>query len=280
MEPILITCKNCSNKFNGKYCNQCGERVYTEHDKKLAHAFEEVFHFITHLDSKFLKTLKYTLIQPGLVSREYCEGKRKKYYKPVSLFLIGVVIYLLFPLLQGLNISFSNHINNNNVFHIHYSRDWALHKMQTHHLTEQGLAEKFNHLSPKFAKILLFIMLPLTALGLALIFRKRRRYFFDYFILATEINTVFLFLFFILVPLLFVIVSSLFHITLEYGDNSIIFASIQVLLVFFILISSFRRFYLVSFTKAILASLLFLLVYAIALFIYRQLVFAAVMLFI
>lgn len=279
MDPFLITCKNCGNQFSGKYCNKCGEKFYTDHDKKLSHVFEEVFHFITHFDSKFLKTLKYFLVKPGLVSKEYCEGKRKKYYKPVSLFLVGVVIYLLFPLLQGLNISFSNHINNNNVFHIQYSRNWALHKMQVYHLTEHDLAEKCNHLSPKFAKVLLFVMLPLTALGLALIFRRKRRYFFDHFILATEINTIFLFLFFILVPLLFVTISSLFHVPLSYGDNSIIFVSLQVLLVFFVLISSFRKFYFVSFIKALLASLLFLLVYAIALFIYRQLVFIIVMLF-
>lgn len=196
METTVITCKNCGNLFTGKYCNECGEKVYTEHDKKLSHVFEEAFHFITHLDSKFLKSLKYLFSKPGFISKEYCEGKRKKYFKPVSLFLIGVVIYLLFPLLQGLNISFESHLANNNIMHLFYSRTWAVHKMSTHHWTEQQLAEKFDHLSSKFAKVLLFVMLPLTTISLSFIFRKKRRYFFDHFILTTEINTLFLFLFF------------------------------------------------------------------------------------
>src|SRR5690348_17578368 len=24
------TCKNCGNRFSGKFCNQCGEKVYTD----------------------------------------------------------------------------------------------------------------------------------------------------------------------------------------------------------------------------------------------------------
>jgi hypothetical protein len=280
MESTVITCKNCGNHVSGAYCNRCGEKVYTEHDKKLSHVIEEAFHFITHLDSKFLKTLKYIFTRPGLVSKEYCEGKRKKYYKPVSLFLIGVVIYLLFPLLQGLNISFSSHISNNKTMHIYYTRDLALHKMQTHHLTEYQLAEKFDHLSPKFAKILLFIMLPLTAFALSLIFFRKGRYFFDHFILATEINTAFLFLFFILVPLIFTIVNAIFHTGLDYGDSSLLFSALQILLVFFVLIVSLKRFYSVSFVQASLASLLFVVGYLMTVFIYRQLVFVLVMLFI
>jgi Protein of unknown function (DUF3667) len=280
MEPTAITCKNCGNHFTGKYCNECGEKVYTVHDKKLSHIFEEFFHLVTHLDSKFLKTLKSIFTKPGFVSREYCEGRRKKYFKPVSLFLIGVVIYLLFPLLQGLNISFDNHISNNNFLHIYYSRNWALHKMQIHHLTEYQLGEKFDHLSPKFAKLLLFVMLPLTALALRLIFRGRRYYYFDHFILATEINTTFLLLFFIVVPLLFIIMNTLFHSGLDYGDSSILFSVVQGLLIFLILISAFKRFYSVSFLWAFLASVIFIVAYLIALFIYRQLVFILIMLFI
>jgi hypothetical protein len=50
-----IICKNCGNQFLGKYCNECGEKVYTEHDKTFSHFLGETFHFITHWDSKILK---------------------------------------------------------------------------------------------------------------------------------------------------------------------------------------------------------------------------------
>ncbi len=40
-------------------------------------------------------TLKLLLVNPGIVLREYLEGKRKKYYKPVAFFILTTVAYLL-----------------------------------------------------------------------------------------------------------------------------------------------------------------------------------------
>jgi hypothetical protein len=270
-------CKACSNEFAGKFCNNCGEKIYNEHDKKLSHIFEEAFHFITHLDNKFLKTLRFIFFKPGFVSKEYCEGKRKKYFKPVSLFLIAVIIYLLFPLLQGMNISFANHIHNNQRLGINYSKTWAIKKMQQKNFDEFQLAEKFDHKSPKFAKVFLLLLLPLTALALAVIFRRKKVYFFDHFILATELNTVFLLLFFLLLPVLIILSSYLSGIRLGYGDSPV-YTSLQFLLFTTVLITAFKRFYSVSFLKALLSALLFILLYVIVIFIYRQLVFTIVML--
>ena len=160
MESTLTVCKNCGREFSGNFCNQCGEKAYREQDKKLSHVVEEIFHFTTHLDSKFLTTLRLIFTKPGFVSKEYCEGKRKKYFKPVSLFLIGVVIYLLFPLLQGMNISFSNHIQNNGFLGVNYTKEWALKKMEKKRTTEGALAQAFDRTSPKVAKLMMLVLLP------------------------------------------------------------------------------------------------------------------------
>lgn len=274
---ITHICKNCSSEFAGKFCNNCGEKVYNEHDKKLSHIFEEVFHFITHLDNKFLKTLRLIFFKPGFVSKEYCEGKRKKYFKPVSLFLIAVIIYLLFPLLQGMNISFVNHIHNNRGLGIHYSETWAVKKLKQKGLNEFQLAEKFDQRSPKFAKVFLLVLLPLTALALSLIFIRKKAYFFDHFILSTELNTVFLLLFFLLLPALLMLSSYVFGLNLRYGDNWI-YGSFQLIIFLSILIIAFRRFYRITLGQAIVSSVLFVLLFIIVMFIYRQLVFIAVML--
>src|SRR6476620_2272424 len=112
MQPTLVTCPSCGNNFTGNYCNHCGEKLITEHDKKLSHVFEEALHFITHFDSKFLTTVKLVLTRTGFVSKEYCAGRRKKYFKPISLFLISVVVYLLVPALPaGMNIRFESQIS-------------------------------------------------------------------------------------------------------------------------------------------------------------------------
>lgn len=32
-----LTCKNRGNQFTGNFCNRCGEKVYTDHDKSVSH---------------------------------------------------------------------------------------------------------------------------------------------------------------------------------------------------------------------------------------------------
>src|SRR5215510_13853095 len=180
MQPTIVTCKNCGYQFHGKYCTHCGEKVYGEHDKKLSHFLEEAFHFITHFDNKIFRSFWLMLVRPGFVPKEYCEGKRKRYFSPISLFMVGVVIYLLFPLLQGMNISFANHLNNNNSLHFYAIQNWAVHKAGAEHISLDTLAEKFDHLSPKFSKIFLVVLIPLTGLILAALFHRKRKYYFDH----------------------------------------------------------------------------------------------------
>jgi hypothetical protein len=279
MQPTTVTCKSCGTLFRGKYCNNCGEKVYHAHDKKISHFIEEAFHFITHFDNKFFRSFWLMFARPGFVAAEYCEGRRKKYFSPVNMFLLGVVIYLLFPVLQGLNISFSNHIANNNSMHLYFVQTLAEHKAVARQISLEQLAEKFNNLSPKFSKVLLLVLIPLTGLVLALLFRRKKKYFFDHLMLAAEINSIFLFLVYFILPVLFKGISSLFSLNFDYGDT-VVFLSLHALLVILILVIAFRRFYQVKLLHALLKSILFIILYMLALHIYRLIVFSIVMLFI
>ena len=189
MQPTMLTCKSCGNHFQGNYCNRCGEKVYHAHDKKLSHFLEEAFHFITHFDNKFFRSFWLMFSKPGFLAKEYGEGKRRKYFSPVSMFLIGIVVYLLFPLLQGFNISFNSHISNNNQLHFYALQQWAQHKAAAGNITLVVLAEKFDHVSPKFSKILLILLIPFAALILTLLFRRKRKYYFDHMMMGAEFNS-------------------------------------------------------------------------------------------
>jgi hypothetical protein len=48
----------------------------------------ELSHAITHADKGFLLLVKELLRRPGIVIREYLEGKRKKYFNPFSFIVI------------------------------------------------------------------------------------------------------------------------------------------------------------------------------------------------
>lgn len=278
--PAHHTCLNCGHPFTGHYCNHCGEKVYEEHDKKVTHLFHEAFHFLTHFDNKFFRSLKMIFIRPGLVSKEFTAGKRKAWYSPFSMFLVAIFLYLLFPQLQGLNVPFYTHLSNSSALGIHFETQWATAKTSGGHLSLSDLADHFDHLSPKVAKVLLIILIPLTALVLALFFRKKKRYFFDHFILASEYLSFFVFFVFFLLPLVFKLVGLAVNVG-GVGDNNLLFVVLQLLGCWWVATAAMKRFYGVRTWKAILPGMLFLLMFLLIVFyLYRFLIFVVVMLMI
>ena len=80
---MATTCLNCGTPLTAKYCPQCGQKAnvgrLTWH-----HLGEEIAHFFTHIEQGFLKTTKDLLIKPGIVQKNYLDGKRKIYHKPIG----------------------------------------------------------------------------------------------------------------------------------------------------------------------------------------------------
>jgi hypothetical protein len=273
-------CRNCHNNFKGNYCNYCGEKVYSENDKKITHLFEEAFHFSTHFDNRFFRSLKKVFSKPGLLSREFCEGKRKKYYSPFSLFLVAIFLYLLFPRMQGLNISFANHLNNNRAIGFSFQQNWAVAKAGSESISLEQLAAKFDHLSPKIAKVLLIIIVPLCGLAFGLIFHKKKRFFYDHFILSSEFNSFFILYIFFFLPLLFELISMMVPVG-DIGDGNTYFMILQVVILWLVAAASIRRFYATRVTAAISTAFLYLVFHSlIVFFLYRFILFAVVMLLI
>ncbi len=195
----LHTCKTCGNEFTGKYCNNCGEKFYTDKDRSLRHLGEEFFHFLFHFEGTLFTTLKTFVTKPGKVSADYCNGIRKKYFKPLSLFLLLVVIYLIFPLFEGLNMKL-HYYAESGVFGKYATKKitWLL---QHSGLTAHEIAEKFHQKAEKISKFLLIIIVPLTAAWFWLITFKKRKFFFDQMVFAAEINCMYLLWGFLILPL-------------------------------------------------------------------------------
>src|SRR5688572_18590531 len=87
-------CLNCGTFITENFCPKCGQKkeVGTLTWHSLIH---EIFHFFSHIEKGFLYTSYRLLIRPDKVIGEYIEGKRKKYFKPIALYLIWVAIHLL-----------------------------------------------------------------------------------------------------------------------------------------------------------------------------------------
>jgi len=196
-----FTCKNCGNSFTGKFCNNCGEKVYAEKDRSVVHLLSEGFHFITHLEGSFFNTIIILFKRPGKLSYDYCNGIRKKYFKPLSLFLLLVILYLLFPLFDGLNSKPGEHFRHS--LYGGYAKRKAIEIILERQWTEAELGKAFVQVSEKISKFLLFIIIPVMALFSWMISFKKRKYFYDNFIFSIEANSFFILWAFLIFPVLF-----------------------------------------------------------------------------
>ena len=88
-------CLNCETHLSKtqNFCSVCGQAAST-HRFTVVSFFHEGFHAFTHADKGVLYLLKELAVRPGVVAREYIEGKRKKYFNPFTFFLLLMALYV------------------------------------------------------------------------------------------------------------------------------------------------------------------------------------------
>ena len=90
-------CLNCGTEYEGRFCPECGQRASVGRLTMLSvlRSFLAVAGFS---NGKLWKTLLHSVTRPGHMIREYLQGKRTYYIKPLNLL---VVLSLLFVILQN-----------------------------------------------------------------------------------------------------------------------------------------------------------------------------------
>lgn len=83
-----MICANCSGLVETNFCPTCGQKKDI-HRISVGHVVHEGLHSITHADKGFFMLLKDLLRRPGYVAKEYIEGKRKRYFNPLSFLVIS-----------------------------------------------------------------------------------------------------------------------------------------------------------------------------------------------
>jgi hypothetical protein len=179
-------CKTCGHEFHGWYCNVCGEKVIEPKDRKLGPVMGKVLIATTISDNKFIKGLKYMVTNPGFLSKEYVEGRRVNYMRPLQMFFILNLIYFLFPILQLFNSTLNTQINV--LPHARIAREVVARKIAKEGINVRGFELMYNDKTTNLAKMLVVVFVALGSLPLSLIFAKRNRYFTDHVALSIELT--------------------------------------------------------------------------------------------
>lgn len=178
------TCKSCGNTFRGTYCNVCGEKVLTREDKSFR---SFMANFLAISDNKFLRTLLLVIRKPGFLSKEYAEGRRVNYVRPLQLFFVLNLIYFLFPLLQLFNTSLKTQMYLRT--HSALVREMIFSKVGHDRLSLTGYELMYNQKSTSLAKLLIIVFVIVASLPMMMIYRKKNRYFADHVALAVELTS-------------------------------------------------------------------------------------------
>ncbi len=151
-------CLNCGSSLQTgmQFCSQCGQKADT-HRLNFHHIWHDLVHAFTHADKGIFPLIGQLVIRPGIVAREYVDGKRKKYFNPFT-FVILIVGFASVILISSGFTSF----------------------------TVKGGVPK-NPISPfldKHINLLIFLNIPLLALFNRLLFRRTNTNYSENLVLA------------------------------------------------------------------------------------------------
>ena len=89
---MIEFCYNCGIRLTGGFCANCGQKVQ-ELDPTLSHFLHDLTHELLHVDGKIFRSVSTLLARPGVLTRDYFEGKRARWVSPIRLYLIFSVAY-------------------------------------------------------------------------------------------------------------------------------------------------------------------------------------------
>lgn len=179
------TCKTCGNVFTGLYCNLCGEKVIEGRDRSFKSFLGNFTNTLNPKDNRFIRTLWLTIKNPGFLSKEYANGRRVNYVRPLQLFFVLNLVYFLIPGLQLFNSSLRTQMYF--LFHSPMIRGMVNQRMLDEGISLAGFTLIYNQKTTVLAKLLIMVFVWVASIPLSLIFAKRNRYFTDHVALSIEL---------------------------------------------------------------------------------------------
>lgn len=178
------TCKNCSHKFKGNFCNFCGQSADT-HRMDIHSMWHDIQHGILHIDKGFFYTISQLFSRPGYAIKEFLEGQRLKHFKPIPLLFILAGIYAL--------LSHYFHVDFVNNFKISANSD---------SIVKSNLENIKNWFSNNYALVSV-LCLPIYSIGNYLVFKKAGYNFIEFIVLTAFIESQKLVVRIVLFPLIY-----------------------------------------------------------------------------
>lgn len=215
--PAASRCGNCDTVLLGPYCYRCGQPK-KGWIRKISGIFADFLDTVFDLDSRLARTLGPLYFKPGLLSCEYFAGRRVRYVTPLRLyFFLSVVAFFALGVLtpiasetdgKGIQIELGEDPNGPNPNNLTFfnSRPWhpetnplrvdwlgaggnrwlntQVGVIATNLQTARKHPDRLVNQMLAKAPQVLFVLLPVFALLLKLMFLFKRRLYMEHMIVA------------------------------------------------------------------------------------------------
>jgi hypothetical protein len=178
--PADGRCANCHTQLAGNWCHACGQRAH-DHHHSLAHLAAEAIEGLTHADGRLWRTLSLLILQPARLTLDYLQGHRVSEIPPLRLFFVMLLLVFATGSMPGDHATILK-MSGTELAHTHTAIDtialpgWphlsAWLRLHLGHALDdpRGLTVEMRAWGERFA----FLLLPLAALSLRLLFVSRR----------------------------------------------------------------------------------------------------------
>ena len=92
--PSSASCLNCGTPLTGPFCAGCGQRDIPPYPSVRELAVD-AFWELSGWDGRFATTVRALVRRPGLLTREFLEGRRARYISPLRLYLMASLAYFV-----------------------------------------------------------------------------------------------------------------------------------------------------------------------------------------
>lgn len=190
-------CKSCGADLAGIYCSRCGEKVLRDSDLTLGALLRQVVDGFLSLDGTFLRSLWLLIAKPGFLATEYVGGRRILYTKPIVLFLTANAIFFFYLPFSGFSSSLESQTSDQ--LYSPLIAGLVAHRFGSPDAARE-FAERYDARTGELAKVLIILLVPLTALVVGLLYYARSRSFFEHLIFALYFMAFYLWLGCLLLP--------------------------------------------------------------------------------
>ena len=175
-------CKNCNSELLGIYCSECGQKntELLSVNAIVKELTDNVFSF----DSRFFITLKYLIIKPGFLTKEYWAGRRTTYLPPLRMYLVLSVLSFFLHSFMDEGISFMdapNQQSNSGTFAFNTDGVPQIFHFIVDNLNKGIKVTDERQLSKDFwgdyMPSAMFILMPFMGLLLLLVYKKKKLFY-------------------------------------------------------------------------------------------------------